>query len=114
MKTDESDAHQNLTHHYQHQQMNLNLNFNNNTTIQKQHQQLCSDDKQSMMMTTDDLCANSSMDKNKESLKVKLMLRRPIQQLIEQGIIPRKFDLYFRLSLALLSLSTLYVYVVYR
>ncbi|XP_054712332.1 myocardin-related transcription factor B-like [Uloborus diversus] len=29
-----------------------------------------------------------AMDKNKESLKVKLMTRRPINQLVEQGIIP--------------------------
>lgn len=29
-----------------------------------------------------------AMDKNKESLKVKLMVRRPITQLVEQGIIP--------------------------
>ncbi|KAK7863526.1 hypothetical protein R5R35_004976 [Gryllus longicercus] len=29
-----------------------------------------------------------SMDKNKESLKVKLMLRRPINQLVAQGIMP--------------------------
>ncbi|XKL63069.1 hypothetical protein PGB90_005433 [Kerria lacca] len=30
-----------------------------------------------------------SMDRNKESLKVKLMLRRPINQLVAQGIIPQ-------------------------
>ncbi|GAB0088537.1 uncharacterized protein DMENIID0001_029860 [Sergentomyia squamirostris] len=29
-----------------------------------------------------------AMDKNKESLKVKLMMRRPITQLVEQGILP--------------------------
>ncbi|CAG7718785.1 unnamed protein product [Allacma fusca] len=29
-----------------------------------------------------------SMDKNKESLKVKLLLRRPMNQLVEQGILP--------------------------
>ncbi|KAL5292453.1 MKL2 family protein [Megaselia abdita] len=29
-----------------------------------------------------------AMDKNKESLKVKLMVRRPFEQLVEQGIIP--------------------------
>lgn len=32
-----------------------------------------------------------AMDKNKESLKVKLMVRRPHSQLVEQGIIPRKY-----------------------
>lgn len=31
-----------------------------------------------------------AMGKNRESLKVKLMLRRPINQLVEQGILPRK------------------------
>ncbi|XP_014243284.1 MKL/myocardin-like protein 2 isoform X2 [Cimex lectularius] len=31
---------------------------------------------------------HSHMDKNKESLKVKLMLRRPINQLVAQGIMP--------------------------
>ncbi|XP_037048918.1 myocardin-related transcription factor B-like isoform X2 [Bradysia coprophila] len=30
----------------------------------------------------------AQMDKNKESLKVKLMVRRPINQLVEQGIMP--------------------------
>ena len=30
------------------------------------------------------------MARNKELLQVKLMVRRPISQLIEQGIIPRK------------------------
>ncbi|RWS30662.1 MKL/myocardin-like protein 2 [Leptotrombidium deliense] len=36
----------------------------------------------------DEASIQKSMDKNKESLKVKLMLRRPISQLVEQGIIP--------------------------
>lgn len=31
------------------------------------------------------------MARNKELLQVKLMVRRPISQLIEQGILPRKF-----------------------
>lgn len=33
------------------------------------------------------------MARNKELLQVKLMVRRPISQLIEQGIMPRKFYL---------------------
>ena len=36
----------------------------------------------------DDASIKNCMDKNKESLKLKLMLRRPINQLVEQGIIP--------------------------
>ncbi|XP_074601164.1 uncharacterized protein LOC141855150 isoform X2 [Brevipalpus obovatus] len=36
----------------------------------------------------DNASIRMSMDKNKESLKLKLMLRRPIQQLVEQGILP--------------------------
>ncbi|RWS12724.1 hypothetical protein B4U79_02052, partial [Dinothrombium tinctorium] len=36
----------------------------------------------------DEASIRKAMDKNKESLKVKLMLRRPISQLVEQGIIP--------------------------
>ncbi|KAI5697691.1 hypothetical protein M8J75_014295 [Diaphorina citri] len=36
----------------------------------------------------DDSPLQKSMDKNKESLKVKLMLRRPITQLVAQGIMP--------------------------
>lgn len=38
----------------------------------------------------DNASIRMSMDKNKESLKLKLMLRRPIHQLVEQGILPRK------------------------
>ncbi|CAG2171497.1 unnamed protein product [Oppiella nova] len=38
--------------------------------------------------TVDSQSLLNSMDKNKESLKVKLMLRRPINELIEQGIHP--------------------------
>ena len=33
------------------------------------------------------------MARNKELLQVKLMVRRPISQLIEQGILPRKSKL---------------------
>ncbi|XP_023228608.1 MKL/myocardin-like protein 1 isoform X1 [Centruroides sculpturatus] len=36
----------------------------------------------------DDASLQTSMDKNKESLKVKLLLRRPLNQLVEQGIMP--------------------------
>ncbi|XP_046399710.1 myocardin-related transcription factor B-like isoform X2 [Ischnura elegans] len=36
----------------------------------------------------DDSPLQKSMDRNKESLKVKLMLRRPINQLVAQGIMP--------------------------
>ncbi|XP_039285692.1 myocardin-related transcription factor A isoform X2 [Nilaparvata lugens] len=36
----------------------------------------------------DDSPLQNAMDKNKESLKVKLMLRRPINQLVAQGIMP--------------------------
>lgn len=36
----------------------------------------------------DNRSLKNTMDKNKESLKVKLMLRRPINQLIDQGILP--------------------------
>ncbi|KAI2804929.1 kinase mkl2 MAPK-like protein [Blomia tropicalis] len=40
-------------------------------------------------------CASlaNCMGKNKESLKVKLMLRRPIDVLVDQGILPRTFSL---------------------
>lgn len=38
----------------------------------------------------DEASIQQAMDKNKESLKVKLLLRRPIGQLVEQGILPRK------------------------
>lgn len=43
----------------------------------------------------DNRSLKNTMDKNKESLKVKLMLRRPINQLIDQGILPRKLTLQF-------------------
>lgn len=43
----------------------------------------------------DDASLRKSMDKNKESLRLKLMLRRPIHQLVEQGIIPRKCCSHF-------------------
>lgn len=36
------------------------------------------------------------MARNKEQLQIKLMVRRPISQLIEQGIIPRKSFLKFK------------------
>ncbi|XP_067139721.1 myocardin-related transcription factor B-like isoform X2 [Centruroides vittatus] len=36
----------------------------------------------------DDASLQKAMNKNKESLKVKLMLRRPLNQLVEQGIMP--------------------------
>lgn len=36
----------------------------------------------------DEASLQQAMDKNKESLKVKLMTRRPINQLVEQGIMP--------------------------
>lgn len=36
----------------------------------------------------DEASLQQAMDRNKESLKVKLMLRRPITQLVEQGIMP--------------------------
>uniref|UniRef100_T1JBK9 SAP domain-containing protein n=1 Tax=Strigamia maritima TaxID=126957 RepID=T1JBK9_STRMM len=36
----------------------------------------------------DETPIQKTMDKNKESLKVKLMLRRPIAQLVDQGILP--------------------------
>lgn len=39
----------------------------------------------------DEASIQKSMERNKESLKVKLLLRRPISQLVEQGILPRKF-----------------------
>lgn len=43
----------------------------------------------------DDASLQHSMNRNKESLKVKLMLRRPINQLIDQGILPRKcYEMY--------------------
>ena len=32
------------------------------------------------------------MSKNKEQLQIKLMVRRSINQLVEQGILPRKFE----------------------
>lgn len=38
----------------------------------------------------DEASIQSAMDKIKESLKVKLLLRRPISQLVEQGILPRE------------------------
>ena len=42
-------------------------------------------------------CASlaNSMNKNKESLKVKLMLRRPINVLVDQGILPRMLPFSF-------------------
>lgn len=33
------------------------------------------------------------MARNKEQLQIKLMVRRPISQLIDQGIIPRKLKI---------------------
>ncbi|XP_064478987.1 inactive histone-lysine N-methyltransferase 2E-like isoform X2 [Ornithodoros turicata] len=36
----------------------------------------------------DEASLQQAMDKNKESLKVKLMLRRPISELVDQGIMP--------------------------
>ncbi|CAN8029787.1 unnamed protein product, partial [Ixodes persulcatus] len=38
--------------------------------------------------SVDEASLHQAMDRNKESLKVKLMLRRPITQLVEQGIMP--------------------------
>lgn len=38
----------------------------------------------------DEASIQKSMERNKESLKVKLLLRRPISQLVEQGILPRE------------------------
>ena len=43
----------------------------------------------------DEASIQSAMDKIKESLKVKLLLRRPISQLVEQGILPRKSIIHF-------------------
>lgn len=43
----------------------------------------------------DEASIQKSMERNKESLKVKLLLRRPISQLVEQGILPRKFFFTF-------------------
>ncbi|XP_013793348.1 MKL/myocardin-like protein 1, partial [Limulus polyphemus] len=40
------------------------------------------------MAEVDEGSLQKSMDKNKESLQKKLMLRRPINQLVEQGIMP--------------------------
>lgn len=53
----------------------------------------------------DDASIKMAMDKNKESLKLKLMLRRPIQQLVEQGIIPRKCCSHF-ISLKIYSTTS--------
>lgn len=50
------------------------------------------DSKSPPKSEVDDASIKKAMDKNKESLKVKLMLRRPISQLIEQGIIPRNYS----------------------
>lgn len=41
-------------------------------------------------VVVDEGSLQKAMVKNKESLKVKLLLRRPISQLVEQGILPRK------------------------
>lgn len=41
----------------------------------------------------DEASIQKAMERNKESLKVKLLLRRPISQLVEQGILPRKFTI---------------------
>lgn len=38
----------------------------------------------------DEASIQKAMERNKESLKVKLLLRRPISQLVEQGILPRE------------------------
>lgn len=58
----------------------------------------------------DEASIQKAMERNKESLKVKLLLRRPISQLVEQGILPRKFftrflsQIHFDLNLQLLKL----------
>lgn len=49
----------------------------------------------------DDASLQQQLHRNKESLKVKLLLRRPINQLIDQGILPREY-------LAKLSLDLCY------
>lgn len=36
---------------------------------------------------------HSAMTKNKKSLKLKLLMRRPIDVLVDQGILPRKSSL---------------------
>lgn len=46
------------------------------------------DSKSPPKALVDEASLQQAMDKNKESLKVKLMTRRPINQLVEQGIIP--------------------------
>lgn len=38
----------------------------------------------------DEASITNCMSKNKESLKKKLMLRRPVDVLVDQGILPRK------------------------
>lgn len=51
-------------------------------------------------MDADSVLAESlqkTMDKNRESLEIKLLMRRPIEQLVDQGIMPCKITyLYFR------------------
>ena len=42
----------------------------------------------------DDSSLQQSMNRNKESLKVKLLLRRPVTELVEQGILPREYPHY--------------------
>ncbi|KFM81168.1 MKL/myocardin-like protein 2, partial [Stegodyphus mimosarum] len=46
------------------------------------------DSKSPPKAQVDEASLQQAMDKNKESLKVKLMTRRPINQLVEQGIMP--------------------------
>lgn len=46
------------------------------------------DSKSPPKAQVDEASLQQAMDKNKESLKVKLMMRRPINQLVEQGIMP--------------------------
>lgn len=44
---------------------------------------------QSPQSVIDNASIANCMTKNKESLKLKLMLRRPINVLVDQGILPR-------------------------
>ncbi|GIY20498.1 hypothetical protein CEXT_786211 [Caerostris extrusa] len=46
------------------------------------------DSKSPPKAQVDEASLQQAMDKNKESLKVKLMMRRPINLLVEQGIMP--------------------------
>lgn len=43
-------------------------------------------------VVVDEGSLQKAMERNKESLKLKLSLRRPVDELIQQGILPREYS----------------------